>query len=519
MPAYAGQAGIDSAWSERPVSVAARPALWFALIAAVATAVLALLVARFDPFMVMGLLLAVAALAVVVIRPGMAVGIVALVIYLNIPAILTQRYDIPEIAAGSIILLLGVPLVAHCVLRRRRLRGDRAFTMMLVFLGTLLLSSTVAIDKNLALGRVQGYVFEGILLFWLILNVVRDLPSLRKMMVAFLAAGAVVSALALYQDVSGNYSQDFGGLAYRNYDVARDGTLDTLAGARTERGRFDRAQGPVNEPNRFAQIMVVLLPMAVYLIRTSRSQLFRGGVAVMGLLVLIGVVLTLSRGGIIALGLMALAMSAVGWIRTSRMAIGVAGVLFIVPVLTPFYMDRIASITNITYLVGNDGSTIREADGAMRGRLTEMLAAFNVFLDHPLVGVGPGQFAPYYVQDYSRDPDIQFRDIREARRAHTLYFELAAENGIIGLVSFMAIVLLLVQRLWKARKALEHRLPGLADLATACWLSLLAYLCTAVFLHMSYQRYYWLLLATAAAALHVVTSEAHRRGVGDSNGF
>ena len=51
------------------------------------------------------------------------------------------------------------------------------------------------------------------------------------------------------------------------------------------------------------------------------------------------------------------------------------------------------------------------------------------------------------------------------------------------------------------------------------WGVLSAGLCTAVFLHMSYQRYYWLLLATAAAALHVVTSEAHRRGVGDSNGF
>jgi O-antigen ligase len=170
-------------------------------------------------------------------------------------------------------------------------------------------------------------------------------------------------------------------------------------------------------------------------------------------------------------------------------------------------------------LTGGDSSTIRGADGAMRGRLTEMLAALNVFYDYPLVGVGPGHFAPYYVQDYSRDPDIQFRNIDEARRAHTLYLELAAENGVLGLTTFMAIVLVLLKRLWSARQALLVRAPALADLTTALALSILAYLTTAMFLHLSYQRYYWLLLAVATASLHVVTREARRRGIAGATAY
>jgi hypothetical protein len=35
----------------------------------------------------------------------------------------------------------------------------------------------------------------------------------------------------------------------------------------------------------------------------------------------------------------------------------------------------------------------------------------------------------------------------------------------------------------------------------------MAYLCTGVFLHLAYQRYYWLLLALATAALHVVAGQ------------
>jgi hypothetical protein len=493
--------------------------LWLIVLAVVGVTVLGALTTEFDPMLVLAALAALGAVATVLIHPGMAVALVAFVVYLNVPAILTQQYGLPEIVAGSIILLLGVPLVAHVVVHRRPLKGDRVFTLMLVFLGTLLLSSTVAVDRNLALGRVQQFLFEGLLVYWLFLNVVRDLPTLRTLMLALLAAGAIVSGLSLYQDVTGNYRQEFGGLAYRNYDETRDGSLAALATPnRAERGRFDRAQGPVNEPNRFAQIMVVLVPFAIYLFRTSRSHLVRAGVSLMGVFVVIGIVLTLSRGAMVALALMALSMAGLGWIRSSRLVVVAALGLFLVPVVTPFYLDRITSITNVTYLTG-DASTIRGADGAMRGRLTEMLAAFNVFLDHPFVGVGPGQFAPYYVQDYSQDPDIQFRDIREARRAHTLYFELAAENGAVGLVAFMTIVLVLMHRLWHARQALLSRMPALSDLATACLLSILAYLWTAVFLHMSYQRYYWLLLAISTAALHVVTSEANRRGAGDITGF
>jgi putative inorganic carbon (HCO3(-)) transporter len=314
----------------------------------------------------------------------------------------------------------------------------------------------------------------------------------------------------LYQDLTGSYSRDFGGLAYRNYDVLRDGDVR----GRVERGKYDRAQGPVNEPNRFAQILIVLVPMAAYLYRTTNRPGRRRFILACGALILIGIALTLSRGAIVALALMAAAMTRLRWVRPSRVGTCVIALLLALPLITPFYLDRVASLINVTRFMGGDQSDYREADGAMRGRVTEMLAAWRVFVDHPLLGVGPGQFAPYYVERYSRDPEIKFRQIVGARRAHTLYFEVAAETGLLGLVLFMGIAVHLLRRLWWTRSAWLARDPALADLATAFWLSVMAYLCTGVFLHLAYQRYYWLLIALATAALHVAAWKRPAAGRG-----
>ena len=129
----------------------------------------------------------------------------------------------------------------------------------------------------------------------------------------------------------------------------------------------------------------------------------------------------------------------------------------------------------MTYLLsGRSCAPIRQADGAIRGRTTEMLSALHVFLDHPLVGVGPGQFAPFYFEIYGQQADIKFRDIRRPRRAHTLYFELAAELGIISLTVFLAIVGMLVRRLWQCRTYWLPRDREAADLTSALALSLMA---------------------------------------------
>jgi len=398
------------------------------LVAVAALGTVAALVARVGPLPVFGLLLGLTAMAAMFVRPQAAALVTACLLYSNVPAMLT-RHGLPEAVAGAFILLLALPILHALVVRRESLRFDATFGLMLAFLAVALLSTLGAVDDGIALNWVRGYLAEGLLLYWLVVNSVRGLESLRAVFWTVLATAALLTTLSLYQDVTGRYDQEFGGLAARNYDTA-EAQADASAG-HARRGS-SRAQGPVDEPNRFAQIMLVLVPIAVYLYRTSRTRAVAASAAVLGVLTLVGVILTLSRGAFVTLALMFVGMAAVRWIRPWHIAAGALAVAVLASAVSPQFFTRLTSILDARHLVGGADSRYQEADGAIRGRTTEMLAALHVFRDHPVIGVGPGQFTPFYFVPYSKSAGVKFRELNVPRRAHNLFLELAAEQGKIG---------------------------------------------------------------------------------------
>jgi len=474
-------------------------AAWWWVLVPVGLAALAALAAKAGPFPALALILAATAGVATLMRPDAATLVTAFLLYTNVPAILTKEHGMPEALAGAFILLLAVPIGHALVVRRESLRFDTTLGLMFALLAVMLLSTLGAVSERIAIDRVRGFAIEGLLLYWLIVNAVRSVHALRKLFWALLVASSLLSVLSLYQDLTGSYQQEFGGLAHRRYDPQGAGPEEQEKLLR----RSTRAQGPVDEPNRFAQILIVLVPIAAYMYRTAGSRLATVSAAGLGLLTLTGVLLTLSRGAFVTLALLAIMMARIKWVRTRSVVLGAVAVLAVLPVVSPFFLDRLVSIVDARHLVG-DPSGYQQADGAMRGRTTEMLAALHVFRDHPLVGVGPGQFAPFYFQKYAASADIKFRDINVPRRAHNLYLELAAEWGALGLGVFVAIGGLLARSLWRARSRLLGRDGHGADLAAALCLSLLAYASSAMFLHLSYQRYYWLLLGVAGAALYAL---------------
>ena len=90
------------------------------------------------------------------------------------------------------------------------------------------------------------------------------------------------------------------------------------------------------------------------------------------------------------------------------------------------------------------------------------------------------------------------------RQAHNLYLETLAETGILGFITFMGAVIATFIQLARARAAALVRRPDLAAMATGFLLALFAYMATGIFLHLSYARYFWLILALAGATASVV---------------
>jgi putative inorganic carbon (hco3(-)) transporter len=461
-------------------------------------ALLVLAVQQFDaPLVLLGGLALLIAVPLF-LRPELATLATVFLLYINFPAILTKQHGIPASVAGSFILLLGIPLMYFLVLRREPLRVDRTFLLMVGLLTAYMVSSLVAVDLAVAKAITLEFVMEGLLLYLLVVNVVRSMRTLRRIIWTLLAAGALLGSLAVYQEATGSY-REFGGLAYRNFEAVEE---DADREGPAKRKRWDRAQGPVNEPNRFAQIMIVLLPLGVWAHRAGRSRSARGFALLFTAMIFGGVALTLSRAAFTAIIFLGVSLVWLRWVRVSRIVL-FAILLAVITPSVPFILARITSLSRAGSVAAGDART---ADGSVRSRTTLMLAALNVYIDHPLIGVGPGQFNRYYGAIYARDPAIKLNDQvhRRTLRAHSLYLEIAAEGGTLALGIFIAIVGGLVIRLWRVSRNVQLFGREHSDLATALSLTIALYLWTGVFIHLSYVRYYWFLLAIAGAALHLI---------------
>jgi putative inorganic carbon (hco3(-)) transporter len=436
-------------------------------------------------------LAAVPVLVAIVARPEGATLVFAFSFYLNVPVLIAHAAGVTALGSAFALLLL-VPVVAHVILRREALVLTPALGLMVVYLAALVISSIAGGFSPESATAVTNFLAEGLLLYLLVTNAVRTPVLLRLLIWALLLAGALMGALSVWQEATQSYGNTLGGLAQLNAADA-DTTLH-------------RQAGPLGETNRYAQILLVLLPLAVWAARVERRRALRLAALGCATLILSGMLLTLSRGAGVALVLLAAAMLATGFVRLRHilaLALVLAGLVMVV---APDYVARISS------LQGVEAATSRDqlgADGAIRGRATENLAAINVFADHPLIGVGPGQFFARYSQQYANELDLRFLETR--RRAHNLYLELAADTGVIGLGAFLAIVGTTLVQLWRlARFWAAAWRPELADLALALALSLVAYLASAVFLQLAYQRYFWFLLALGNAAIWILRREATR---------
>jgi O-antigen ligase len=199
-------------------------------------------------------------------------------------------------------------------------------------------------------------------------------------------------------------------------------------------------------------------------------------------------------------------MVAMRFFRPTQLA-GAVAIFAVALALNPSYVQRLTG-TSLSGIAAPAGSTVA-ADTAARGRLTENLAAWQVFADHPLFGVGPRGF-PLYYQEYAGRIGIEVHQRERSgpdagrapqREAHNIALGTAADLGVVGLALFVVVIGLAFRGLLRARRHwLSQQRPELADVAGALVVALTGYLVAGVFLSLAFERYLWLLLAMAGAA-------------------
>ncbi|MDQ2639183.1 MAG: O-antigen ligase family protein [Pseudomonadota bacterium] len=266
--------------------------------------------------------------------------------------------------------------------------------------------------------------------------------------------------------------------------------------------------GFLEDENDVSLALLAGLPYAFYLsvapgISSGRKWLYR----LVVLLCLAGVVASKSRGGFVGL----LAVVGVMWwlsekkFRNLAIALGLSAVAgaAVVSVLPSGYTEDMASISD-------------EGDGTRRERLYSWGIGWRMFLDNPVLGVGPGNYA-WSVAHYEMQMTPEERKGHKSvagRVSHSLYFTLIPELGVVGVALYFGMIFSTVSRLRRIHRQPKtragpagRRTDLTALMARAALVSLVAYLSAGAFITVIYYPHFWFYIGFALAVINIAARQ------------
>ncbi len=177
------------------------------------------------------------------------------------------------------------------------------------------------------------------------------------------------------------------------------------------------------DPNIYGRFLaIVMLGVATVLIWSRRPRDVWGSAAVLAVL-MAGLVLTLSQSSFAALLLGLLVLAGARW--SPRWALGVGAAALVVGAL--FVLVAPSSVRL-------DLGSSKSADTATSGRYDLVKGGVNLFADAPLKGHGSGSFSRAYRRAEKGSAE------KAVSASHTIPITVAAEQGVVGLALYIALL-------------------------------------------------------------------------------
>ncbi|MBT6432225.1 MAG: O-antigen ligase family protein [Deltaproteobacteria bacterium] len=197
--------------------------------------------------------------------------------------------------------------------------------------------------------------------------------------------------------------------------------------------------------NHTAELLTICLPLCFFFFRQQLLRFWRVTAALSAILIINGITTTFSRSALLGLGAY-FAVELYGFLKRSQ---ALAGVGLVVITVTMFglaaanveqkTLDRRTERTT-AMLNFDEAETYEGSAGSLEERLLHWEAAWLMFLDHPVLGIGAGGFGNEFGEDYQFRVDNK-RLYSNKRSAHSTVLSILAEQGIVGLfvwIWFMA---------------------------------------------------------------------------------
>lgn len=243
----------------------------------------------------------------------------------------------------------------------------------------------------------------------------------------------------------------------------------------------------IADNNTLALALIMTLPLMRFLMVESSSKLVQKGLLIAMILTAVSIVNSHSRGALIAGAVVLLFLILKGRHRARFLiaaSIVVPVILFSMPEI---WWERMATIADYQ----NDPSAM--------GRINAWGFAVQLAADRPFIGGGFNVFTEELFIRYAPSP-LDFHD------AHSIYFEVLAEHGFVGLGLFLAVGYFALRSCTRIMKmAGDHEeLQWAKELAAMLQVGLIGYASAGAFLGLAYYDLYYNILAIVMLLLHHV---------------
>jgi O-antigen ligase len=186
------------------------------------------------------------------------------------------------------------------------------------------------------------------------------------------------------------------------------------------------------DPNIYGRFLAVVMALLAAVLLWARNWRTLLGTAVVLGVLLAGLVLTFSQSSLAALLVACLVLAALRW--PAKPVLISAGAVIAVGLVVA------VAFPSVTKVNLGSGRSLKKATS---GRTELVKGGVKMFLDRPVLGYGSGSFAEQFRKREKTS------DERAASASHTIPITVAAEQGVVGLASYLFVIITAFALVWQ----------------------------------------------------------------------
>jgi putative inorganic carbon (hco3(-)) transporter len=400
---------------------------------------------------------------------------ILLYLYIMILALLPNKFKVgpiplnADILLGIIMLMYALQVVLNKDSRKKLKDGIRDFfhcsfsIFTVVLLAVMLISVVYSKYKLAALSETIRFSTY-IILYFIIKYETNDRNIIDNIIKCFIATIFMLCIIGLIQIVTRLGVSEF--IYYGSF------------------GTRVRVPSTLGNPNSFGGFLILFIFPVIMLSINEKKRNYKIVYLLCSLLIFINIILTGSRNSWLGLAIGALSLAIIYNVKLIIPFLGVGATTLLIPKV----LTRLKELTDMSQNVG-------------RIQLWEL--AWIIIKEHPIRGIGNGNYQKLYSYYTAKYPELQYNH-HEEFTVHNNYLKIQSELGILGMIGFLGIIATLVLRINKLIK------QNINTKYTAFFKGFLASLIAFLFINLSDDFFlvpkiaanFWIIVAVGEAILY-----------------